>query len=344
MVIFGFAIFVLLIHFLYDNIKSERAKTFLWIFVCVAVVLFIGFRSKYTGADTRGYVRGFIASQNTSWRSVVNTTYKDPGYIYFVKIISTITSSEVLYLVITSFLSFIGVFDVIKRNTEKPVLALFFFITLGNFLFATTGIRQAIAMSMCMLSVRFIQERKLIPFVIFVWLGAQLHHSAYLFLVTYILAVRKVSPTSMLTNIIITVVAYFSYETLLNVANDVLNYNYGIEELDNGFIFYIIILLILVFGFVMRDRWVTDNKNQTVIMNLGIMCGIIWTFRLIGRTAERPSMYFLGVIPIVLVNAVESLEKEDTKRIIMIIAIILTLIFFFKRTVNYHYGWFWEVL
>ncbi len=341
MIIFLFAVFVLFMHLVYENTKDEKSRKYIWIFVCVITVLFVGLRSSHFGADTFGYVGRFKSLINMPWKSVLKIQYKDTGYIYFVKAISMITDSEVMFLVITAFLSYIGVFDIIKRNCERPVLALFFFVTLGNFLFLMTGIRQAIAMSLCLLSVRFIQDRKLIPFLILVWLGAQLHHSAYIFAVTYILAVRPVAPVSIITNILVTIVAYIFYENLLEIANDMLEYNYGVEELDNGFIFYAIIIIILILGFITRKQWINDAK-QTVIMNLGIFCGIIWTFRLIGRTAERPSMYFLTAIPIVLVNACDSLESEKNGKIILGCAVVLSLILFFLRCIGMKYRFFWS--
>lgn len=342
MVVLGLAVFVLIMHLLYENRENEKTRKYIWIIACAAVVLFVGFRSDHTGADTPNYINMFKEIPARSWEAISHSEFRDVGFFYFLKALSTVTKSKLVFLVFTSFLSFIGVFDLVKRNTDKPVLALFFFVTLGNFFFLLTGMRQAIAMSMCMLSVRFIQERKLIPFLILVWLGAQMHRSAYIFIVTYFLATRKVTPVSMITNIIITVIAYFSYEFLLDVANDILNYDYDVQELSNGGIFYMVILAIVILGFVTRDKWVTDNKNQTVIMNIGIMCGIIWTFRLIGRTAERPSMYFLNAIPIILINSAETLEKEESQKILLAIAVLLAFILFFKRATGLPYHFFWE--
>ena len=333
----GLAAFELLLYGIYSGAKSEKAKKWLFILGCMAVVLIVGLRSDRTGNDTIGYVRNFLAINNVSWESIATAQPKDTGYYMFVKLIRTFTDSKVLFLLITATASLIGVFDLIKRNSKSPLLALFFYVTLGNFLFVLTGIRQAIAMSICMLAVRFIQSKKLIPFLLLILLAAQFHHSAYIFVVMYFLGRKKVTVMSMIVNILVTVVAYFNYERLLDVANDILDYNYEVEQTQNGFIFFAILICILALALLTKSKWVTSSK-ETVILNSGIMCGIIWVFRLIGRTAERPSMYWLNTIPVVFTESIDALTLPQTRSLVRMAVIMLTFAFFAYRTIGLTYA------
>lgn len=333
----GLAAFELLLYAIYNETKNEKTKKWLFVAGCTAIVLIVGLRSDRTGNDTIGYVRSFLSIDTVNWKNVTREYSKDTGYFFFVKLIRCFTDSKVIFLLITALASLIGIFDLIKRNSKSPVLALFFYVTIGNFLFVFTGVRQSIAMSICMLAVRFIQSKKLIPFLLLVLLAAQFHHSAYIFIVMYFLGQRKVTAMAMIINFAVTVAAYLSYEKLLDVANEVLEYNYDVEQTDNGFIFFFILICIISLALLTKTKWVKGLK-ETVVLNSGIICIIVWVFRLIGRTAERPSMYWLNVIPVVLPESIEALEHTQTRNLIRFGAIGLTFLFFAYRVIGLKYA------
>ena len=335
----GLAVFELLVLFLYYTTKNQRKKKLFYIIGCLGLLLVVGLRSVNTGNDTQGYVRNFVYIRTLDWSEIAVERQKDTGFYYFVKFIGCFTDEPQVFLLITALASLIGIFDLIWKNSKSPVLSLYFYITLGNFFFILTGMRQAIAMSICMLGIRFIQDRKLVRFVLTVCVAAQFHHSAYIFLVMYFLGRRKVNFVSMLTNIIVAIVAYFGYENLLNVANDILNYDYGVEETGNGFFFFAILLMISVFALIRKNYWAKDKKSL-VILNSGIVCNLLWTFRLIGRTAERPTMYWLNTVPVMLSESIESMGKKKN-RICMRVAIIgFALLFFAYRCKGMSYTFY----
>lgn len=335
----GIAVFELVLLLFYHQCKTRRAKLWIYVLGCIGLVLVVGLRSYHTGADTIGYVESFIDTKRIDWDDIVDEFRTDYGFYYFTKVIRLITDSPTVYLLITSFLSLIGVFDLIWNNSKSPILALYFYITLGNFWFVFTGIRQAIAMSICMISMRFVQNRKIIPFLALIWLAAQMHHSAYIFAVMYFLGTRKVDVVNMLVNIFITIIAFFSYDNLLNMANDLLDYDYDVEATGNGLIFFAILLIVIALGIVTQQDWV-KNKKSTVILNGGIITGILWVFRLISRTAERPSMYWLNTIPVVLSESVESIEDRKGRMYIRLAVIGFTLLFFMYRARGMYYAFF----
>lgn len=333
----GLAIFELIVLLFFYQSKTDKAKMWLYILACLGLLLVVGLRSNYTGNDTIGYVDSFLEIKYIDWDDITDEFRTDYGFYYFTKFIRLFTDSPVIYLLITAFLSLFGVFDLIWRNSKSPVLSLYFYITIGNFWFILTGIRQAIAMSICMLAMRFVQNRKIIPFLLCIWLAAQMHHSAYIFVVMYFLGTRKVDIINMLINTVVTVIAYFSYEELLDYANELLDYDYGVEQTDNGLIFFAILLVVIVFAFITKPDWVKDKKSL-VIMNSGVLTGIIWFFRLVGRTAERPSMYWLNTVPVMLSESVESIEDRQGRMYIRLVIIGFTLLFFAYRARGVYYN------
>ena len=331
------AAFELIVYLIYNQAQNDKQRKWLFILGCLGLWLFVGLRSDNTGADTIGYVKSFHTIANIRWDGMVEAYNRDHGFYYFVKLLREITDSSLVFKLVTAFASLIGVFDLCWNNTKRPVLALYFYVTIGNLGFVLTGLRQAIAMSICLLSIRFIQKRKLIPFVLLVLIAAQFHHSAYIFLVMYFLGTRRVDVLNMLITIGVTIVAYFSYERLLDIANEVLDYNYEVEELSNGGIFFAILIIILVLALITKSNWMKDIKER-VVMNTGILAIVIWVFRLISRTAERPSMYFLNAIPVVLSESIDSMENKQDKMLVELGAIALTFAFYAYRSLGLYYA------
>lgn len=333
----GIAAFELIVYLIYNQAQNDKQRKWLFILGCLGLWLFVGLRSDNTGADTIGYVKSFHTIANIRWDGMVEAYNRDHGFYYFVKLLREITDSSLVFKLVTAFASLIGVFDLCWNNTKRPVLALYFYVTIGNLGFVLTGLRQAIAMSVCMLSIRFIQKRKFIPFLLLVLFAAQFHHSAYIFLVMYFLGTRRVDVLNMLITIGVTIVAYFSYERLLDIANEVLDYNYEVEELSNGGIFFAILIIILVLALITKSNWMKDIKER-VVMNTGILAVVIWVFRLISRTAERPSMYFLNAIPVVLSESIDSIEDHQDRLLVELGAIALTFAFFAYRSIGCYYA------
>jgi hypothetical protein len=135
----------------------------------------------------------------------------------------------------------------------------------------------------------------------------------------------------------VTVVAYFSYDKLLVFANDILDYDYGVEETGNGGIFFVILLVINAFALMSKVTWVKGNK-ELVILNSSIICNILWVFRLISRTAERPTMFWLNAVPVELSESIESVYDRETKTYIQVAAIIFAFVFFAYRSLGIPYA------
>lgn len=338
-VFWGLTIFELIILFLSHITKNHKRRKWLYIMGCFGLLLVVGLRSANTGNDTQGYINHFSYIRTLDWSAIAVRRQKDIGFFYFIKLIGCFTDEPQVFLLVSAFASLIGVFDLIWRNSKSPILSLYFYITLGNFFFVLTGMRQAIAMSICMLAMRFIQERKLGRFVLLVCMAAQFHHSAYIFLVMYFLGVRKVNHVSMFTNIVVTVLAYFSYENLLEFANDILDYDYGVEETSNGFVFFAILLIISAFAWMTKNKWAKEKKSL-VILNSGIICNILWVFRLIGRTAERPSMYWLNTVPVMLSESIESVGDSKNRMCLRIATVGFAFMFFAYRCRGMFYAFY----
>ncbi len=333
------SLWVLFLAILFFHFKEEQRK-YLWYAACLSVWFIIGFRGYHTGPDTIGYVRGFEHVSAIDWKFVAENFEKDTGFCFLSKALSYISSSPVWFLSAMAFLACIGVFDYIGRNTKNPVLALFFFITLGNFMFLLTGMRQAVAMSLCLLSLRFVEKKNLLLFAVLVLLGAACHKSAFVFLPTYFFVQRKITALNMFFNFLGIMLCVLFYTSLLSHVNELLEYDYGVEELSNGYVYYAILLLVMMLSFFTKDRRIYDEKN-TINTNLAVVATGMWSIRLFSRTIERPSMYWLTAIPVILTNALEDLRGTRWYFFFNALYILIAWVLFARRTIGLEYHFYW---
>lgn len=120
-----------------------------------------------------------------------NTDVNDPGFMvtmeagfaYFVMFLRMFSQSFTFYLVALAVITVtFKAFFFYRFTTAIFLAATLYWCTLFGDM---TAVRQAMAISICAFSIIYIVERKPWHFVILVVLAAQIHFTAYLFLVSY---------------------------------------------------------------------------------------------------------------------------------------------------------------
>ena len=91
---------------------------------------------------------------------------------------------------------------------------------------------------------------------------------------------------------IIAIIFIVGFAFFQNIFNDILGYDYTIEETGNGGIFLMLLVVLFIFSMYMhlgRDIEI----EQITIPHFAIITIIFWLLRMISRTAERISLYFI---------------------------------------------------
>ncbi len=340
LVYISLALIMLVLDTVYLRV-ADRFRNRIWVVACFAMWFVLAFRGERIGNDTIIYLDHFDNLIDLPWNDIVREFDRDQGFYYFVKLTTLISHNHVWFVALTSFLSCIGVWVYIKQNAERPVLALFFYITLANFAFIITGIRQGMAMSFCLLALSFVKDKKLIKFAVLIFLAYLCHKSAILFAIMYFIGRRKVNIINMIINVIAIAVMYFGYERWLALANDLLGYDYEVEELSNGGMFFVVLLAVMVLAFISHKVWLKGDKN-TISMNMGVITTGMWTIRLFSRTIERPAMYWLNSIPVILTNSIEAFKGTDYYFVVQVAPIGMAFLLFLYRSLGVNYAFFWQ--
>ena len=314
---------------------TNREKLQFIVLALIPVTVISGFRGESVGADTENYRRQFM--EILSGGEMVERI--EPGFIYLNKLLVQITSEFQWLVILTAvFLSIsIGIF--VYKNARDPFLALLFFITLGLFQFSLSGIRQTIAIAITLMSMELIKKRKLVWFLGVIMLAALFHKSALLFFPAYFIANRSITIKNLIIYLVAFTAIYFSADFFLLKAAEILELNYGIEETNNGYVFFFIVLVITVLGFWNRLQIVFRKKQNLILfkrsniifINLNFISLLLWTIRLISRTAERVTFYYMPSTYLLLEEYVSSIKTSKNRMIAYVIVTALAVTLFIYR-------------
>lgn len=336
--------------FLEDSISSQRQKRNVFALALLPYFVLMAFKASSIGADTYGYFQSYAAMANYDFSNFLlmdDFGYEriEKGYKFYIWLLTRVSSDGQFLIIVTSAISTIALYSFIKDNAYNKSLALFFFITLGFFQFAMTGIRQLISISISLLGVRYIKEQKLLKYIIIIFLATQFHTSAVFFFPAYFIARMKTNRKNICLSIISIVVLYLVGNEVLFMAADILEYDYGIEQTGNGYIFFVLVMLITILSVISRNKLVSRRNENFILLNLNFISLATWTLRLISRTAERVSLYYMPFTYVLLEQYI-SLGGRNKKLLKYIIVIVLCSILFLRRISNQselnHYKFFFS--
>lgn len=113
------------------------------------------------------------------------SSFNEAAFTYFVLKLSSFTSDYQWFFVITSFLTVGLTVLAMRKESQSLALSVFFYIMGGYYFYGFSGVRQALATAIFMYSIRYIRERKLIKFLICIFIATGVHTMAAVYIPMY---------------------------------------------------------------------------------------------------------------------------------------------------------------
>lgn len=322
-------------------------------FVIIAgFLLFIiaALRTIEFGPDVRRYINMFVELpyRNLSdlWMNFLTGTGKDPFFYFFSKLISITGASYQVWLAILSGIFIYSVTKLIHKYSDEHYISYIALISLGYFYFSLTGLRQAMALSMILLSYSPLRERKLVPFIALVIFGSLFHSTALIFLIAYPLVNMKIGFKHILgVGLALSLSVFFSgyiryLVGMLGWTDTMIAY--AVRETSLTYSGFIIQLFIFLFCLFYKDAVLKiDNKNLS-LYNLLFLGLIFQAFTTVIAEFFRISMYF-SIFSIVLIPKAIAAEKNKHLRVIIYFAVFAALIIYIIWTGSFRgFKFFWS--
>jgi transmembrane protein EpsG len=348
--------------FSFQEVFSRRVdKKWLWV-LGVYLMIVAGLRDQ-VGPDYGSYRGIFIYSGTKDYLSIFLKALNMDGpqpmelewlFVLINKVLLNVFNAP--FYMLTFAIAIITIFfklDYIEDNTFYPFTFMLFMFIPGFFIGESGQIRQCLGSFIAYFAIKFIKQRKLFYYILFIYIGAGIHNVCYLFLPMYWLARVPLNKTWMLILIVVSVflspfeVYRVFGDFLTNVASQselVEGFNGYVDEtvqrLNGGFGIPEVMMIILTFFLFFFDSdmkkkfpYYEYHRNYAVI---GICFYFI--FRNNPIFSSRLAGAFIGFSYIIIPNAMYA-ASENTKKTIYTFIIALVMFNFivfssFKNIVN----------
>lgn len=282
----------------------------------------------YSTGVKMGYIPSFEKLNTLSWKYILTMDQYlnyERGYIIFNKLIGSIWNNSQFFLGVCAFLGMLPIFLYIYRTSNEPLLSIIVFISLPVFLMYFSGLRQAIAISITVISSYFIEKKKKLWFILLVLLASTFHSSAIVFLIAYPMYHIRFTNVQRLILVACIPVIYILRVPIFSVLSLIFKENAEIR--DTG-AFTLMIVFVLIYIFLLLLNKSKDEKINANINLFYIAC-LCQCFGGIYDTAIRIGYYFMIYLISALPNTVYKLKFSEYKAKEQYITSYLVVLFIF---------------
>lgn len=167
--------------------KQYKPNKYIYILITIIFILVSGLRSGVGDTGTYRHIFDTLPSSISTFLSS-DIISEDKGFYLiatFVKQFISTDSQAIIFVMALITLSLIcyGLY----KYTDDVRMAIFLFITMGCFSTSMNGMRQYVAAAILFYALPLIKKRKLIPYLIVVYIASTIHASAIIFYPIYFL-------------------------------------------------------------------------------------------------------------------------------------------------------------
>lgn len=176
----------------FTNTSRQKFANQLFVIFVLWLILYEGLRWQI-GTDWDNYYNAFMQYEDDS--------HMDAGYMLFNKVIFNIYPSYTFFLLVFSTFVYCVIACFFRKFSPIPLVSLCWYYC------GMVGVmgcnRQILAMAICLLSLRFVQERNLIKFLVVILIAMSFHLTALTFVPVYFFYERNYDSKVILAIVII---------------------------------------------------------------------------------------------------------------------------------------------
>lgn len=305
------------------TIKTNRMYRILSTIPFFSLFLISAIRYK-VGTDYVGtYVRTFnLISEGAS------NIRCDVGFLWLNKIIIFLELNVQWVFIITSFIINFFIAKTINNKSKNKMLSYYIYICGTLYFFSMNGVRQVIAISLFYYSLKYIEKRNLIKYLIINIIGFLFHNTAIIFIPMYFLFQKEIKISK---KIIILVLLILFSSTIMPIVFTVLEktkYSLYINNAAfaalNKLNFSTLINFVYLFAYDILIK--KKDKEDIIYSNCHFMAAILSLFITVIPLALRIFMAFRFIEFLSVPNLISKLKVSNRTRYILI---FLVLCFYF---------------
>lgn len=311
-----------LIYYSIHRRRNIEARSF-FAFFMLLLALFVGCSDMLGGYDRYIYadyfdsladdrIAGLDLFHTQLWKGYSN----EFGYVFLNWLISYFTSNRYIFIFLVTCLIYILLYHTFSLYIDNKSYGLLVFMGLW-FFFSFTYIRQVIGATVAFCSIKYIYERRFLPFAIIMLIAYSFHNSAFIFFPIYFLPIKKFTQRQILAVMFfclligwsgLSIALYSSYDIISERAN----FDTYIQKTDARgayLIEAILFLWLLLKGY----KRIGQNKIEILMYNMSFVFCAILLFFIRSENGGRLTWYYMGGLIITLTNLATSKYGKKSK-------------------------------
>lgn len=264
-----------------------------------AIFLLLALKKDTVGIDISGYKEQYLLSAAVPW-SNTSYVYFEPGYIQLMKLFSKPGIDFQLFAAVIYGVCCYAYYMFMVRYSKDAALSLMIFICYQFLVFYTSGLRQALAMAMCIYAFLLVDGTwgrywgRLGCSILLVLAAAMIHKSALLFLIVILFIQWKPKNVHWVLMVLLLGASVAARPLLLWFIRSYIGSFKGSGGITLGgnFIFLVGLTLLGIVGYYQNgDREEGQNIRFLAISVNTLMMAVIANILFSGSTMLRSSMY-----------------------------------------------------
>lgn len=294
------------------NGRLFDVKKYLYL-CCFELILLAGFRGYTVGADTATYLSaldyyGSLPASELMTAELVYPYRYEIGYFTLTKLSVLFGLGKTPFLFLVAALIYIPTFVTIKKYSPMPYISILCYFALGFFSYSLGIFRQMIAISILFCGWKYIEERRLVKYMLLVGMAMTFHTTAAAGVILYFLYGmnwRRVAIWLLPIEIFVLLFGRQIALLLVKLFSRYTTYVGGRFDIQGGtYLMLVLLNIVLVASILVQDEKREKNESVTIcalILAICLQC-VGYAMGAIGRGVTYYSIYLIFAIPNVLCN------------------------------------------
>ena len=339
---------------------KNRKKAFFTIYGIVTF-LFFALRTRNMGSgDAQIY---FNLWENLSRRPLVlDNVWRvfqfdmEKGFLLSAWMLSRVFHNGQFVFVFAAILFSYSLCTFFSENCSDYVLGTLMVSSIGLTSFFLQGLRQSLAISICLLSIKYCKERKLFKFLLTVGIASLFHTSALVFVPVYFIYGVHLNWKSIGFVCVLGIMGPVLLNRVTQLANFFMNESYvggNTDKTSGGIITFVMYLCLILYCIMSRNEKHKCEKDPVSYTDysfsffLLLLCVVFFSMRFFYISVfERASYYFLPFVPVAVGATYSRYMKKSRKFVRLIFYAVFSMLALYKSGASSPlsaYDFFWNV-
>lgn len=334
----------------YTNLigKREKRDKIYLIITCIQLTLIAGLRASSVGWDTANYIEYYnMVARSSSIVGLIRRTISwiEPGYFVMCYIVKLFGGNAQISFIIASIIMYGPILNFIYRYSNNKIMSVLTIFCFPVFYDSLSLMRNAIVCAIFVWSMRYIEEKKLIKYLICTAIASSFHNIALLFIPLYF--VQFIKWKKWYNAFLVIIAALLVYSQMMNIVSGLAGfmsdyaslYGFGrtfwFGTASGGLKTAIMYSVIVMFAYYLYSTYRRGGKKQDLLAGYALILPAAAFCYMTAAMFIRIMLMIMPIAGVFITNEIELIPNLENRRIFRLgMAVLLIAFQIFTLWVN----------